>query len=226
MTLIAPKRGESAVSSDGRTSLRLQKFLEDIADAVNASSSTAGFNAPITPGTFTKITYDANGLVTSGSDATTSDIGEGANLYFTPTRMSDVIVDGTHLTWTFDLIAGTLTGDVLVTLQDAYDAGLGAVNPNESIILVGAGDGCLVYMASSTAYFQVSDSSNTYIATFDESGVHCGISYATSVFDFQSLLNSETVLNYSNSTRILKTEVYFQALNRVETSNDYLTVGT
>lgn len=36
-------------------------------------------NASITGGTKTKITYNSNGLVTSGSDATTSDIADGTN---------------------------------------------------------------------------------------------------------------------------------------------------
>jgi hypothetical protein len=43
-------------------------------------------NAAITGATKTKITYDSKGLVTAGADATTSDIAEGSNLYYTDTR--------------------------------------------------------------------------------------------------------------------------------------------
>ena len=39
-------------------------------------------NSPITPGTGIKVTVDANGLVTAYSGATTSDIPEGSNYYF------------------------------------------------------------------------------------------------------------------------------------------------
>ena len=48
-------------------------------------------NSAITGATKTKITYDAKGLVTAGADATTSDIGEGSNLYFTDERAQDAV---------------------------------------------------------------------------------------------------------------------------------------
>jgi hypothetical protein len=46
-------------------------------------------NAAITGATKTKITYDTKGLVTAGTDATTSDIAEGTNLYYTDERYQD-----------------------------------------------------------------------------------------------------------------------------------------
>jgi hypothetical protein len=45
-------------------------------------------NSPITGATKTKITYDLDGLVTAGADATTTDIAEGSNLYYTDARVS------------------------------------------------------------------------------------------------------------------------------------------
>lgn len=48
-------------------------------------------NSAITGATKTKITYDAKGLVTAGTDATTTDIAEGSNLYFTDERAQDAI---------------------------------------------------------------------------------------------------------------------------------------
>jgi uncharacterized protein (TIGR02145 family) len=45
----------------------------------------------IVPATKTKITYNAQGLITSGSDATTSDIIEGVNQYFTNARARTAI---------------------------------------------------------------------------------------------------------------------------------------
>ena len=70
-------------------------------------------NAPITGATKTKITYDANGLVTAGADATTSDIAEGSNLYYTDERNDDrtaaLIQNATGISWTYNDPAGTLT---------------------------------------------------------------------------------------------------------------------
>ena len=70
-------------------------------------------NAPITGATKTKITYDANGLVTAGANATTSDIAEGSNLYYTDERNDDrtaaLIQNSTGISWTYNDGAGTLT---------------------------------------------------------------------------------------------------------------------
>lgn len=70
-------------------------------------------NAPITGATKTKITYDANGLVTAGADATTSDIAEGSNLYYTDERNDDrtaaLIQNNTGISWSYNDPAGTLT---------------------------------------------------------------------------------------------------------------------
>ena len=45
-------------------------------------------NSAITGSTFTKITFDSKGLVTGGTNATTSDIAEGTNRYFTDDRVA------------------------------------------------------------------------------------------------------------------------------------------
>lgn len=58
-------------------------------------------NTPITPATKTKITYDADGLITAGADATTADIVESGSLYFTVPRV----------------LASQLTGLSLATAQ-------------------------------------------------------------------------------------------------------------
>lgn len=44
-------------------------------------------NALITGSTSTKVTFDSKGLITSGANATTDDISEGLNLYFTENRV-------------------------------------------------------------------------------------------------------------------------------------------
>lgn len=71
--------GAGTVSAVDSILTAFQKIVGNIALKLTA-------NAPITGATKTKITYDANGLVTSGADATTSDIAEGSNLYYTAAR--------------------------------------------------------------------------------------------------------------------------------------------
>jgi hypothetical protein len=44
-------------------------------------------NSGVTAGTYTKVTVDAKGRVTVGASATTSDISEGTNLYYTDARV-------------------------------------------------------------------------------------------------------------------------------------------
>jgi uncharacterized protein (TIGR02145 family) len=64
-------------------------------------------NAAITAGTKTKVSYDSKGLVTAGEDATTSDIAEGNNLYFTGQRVRETKLTG--------LVSGTNTS---ITAED------------------------------------------------------------------------------------------------------------
>jgi hypothetical protein len=75
-----------------------------------ATSGHTGFlasNSPITAGTKTKITYDADGLVTSGADATTADIADSSNKrYVTDANLT--VLNNT---------SGTNTGDQ--TISDA-----------------------------------------------------------------------------------------------------------
>lgn len=65
-----------------------------IAEQSKLAGIAAGANVGVVPNsaiigaTHTKITYDAKGLVTTGSDATTSDIAEGSRLYYTDARVA------------------------------------------------------------------------------------------------------------------------------------------
>ena len=65
-----------------------------ISDVINLQSSLDGKvdeNAPITSGTFTKITYDVKGLVTNGADATTADINDSTDRrYVTDADLVDI----------------------------------------------------------------------------------------------------------------------------------------
>lgn len=60
----------------------------------NTFNNKLNSNPQITAGTKTKITYDSKGLIISGDNATTDDISEGLNLYFTENRVLKSKLDG------------------------------------------------------------------------------------------------------------------------------------
>lgn len=64
--------GAGTVSSSDSILQAIQKVVGNIALKLTA-------NSPITGATKTKITYDSNGLVTAGADATTADIADSTN---------------------------------------------------------------------------------------------------------------------------------------------------
>jgi len=70
--LTAYSAGAGTVSSSDSILTAFQKVVGNIALKLTA-------NSPITGATKTKVTYDANGLITSGSDATTADIADSTN---------------------------------------------------------------------------------------------------------------------------------------------------
>lgn len=74
----------------------------------NLSAKVTG-NSAITGATKTKITYDSKGLVTFGADATTADIAEGTNLYYTDAR---VAANSAVVANTAKVTNATHTGDV------------------------------------------------------------------------------------------------------------------
>jgi hypothetical protein len=59
--------------------------------SINLDNRYTFKNNAITGATKTKITYDSKGLITAGADATTNDIAEGTNQYFTQTRARNSI---------------------------------------------------------------------------------------------------------------------------------------
>ena len=89
------------------------------ADAAQATANKAVVaNTAITGGTKTKITYDAKGLVTGGSDLTAADIPAG------------LIKNGTNVTVSRDATTGVVTissADTKYTLPTATDTVLGGV---------------------------------------------------------------------------------------------------
>jgi hypothetical protein len=80
-----------------------------VVNADNIDLATTG----VVAGTFTKITVDAYGRATTGANATTTDISEGTNLYFTNLRAQSAItgaastITTANLTASRALISGT-----------------------------------------------------------------------------------------------------------------------
>lgn len=96
-------------------------------------------NAAITGATKTKITYDSKGLVTAGADATTTDIAEGSNLYYTDVRVRTAALTGFSAATT---TAVTATDNVLSgfgKLQGQINAlnSAGYLTGNQTIALSG-----------------------------------------------------------------------------------------
>lgn len=82
--LTAFSAGAGTVSATDTILQAFQKVVGNIALKLTA-------NSPITGATKTKITYDANGLVTAGADATTADIADSTNKrYVTDANLTDI----------------------------------------------------------------------------------------------------------------------------------------
>ena len=89
LTLTQPTTGATLTIADGKTltvSDNATVSGTNTGDETNASIKTKLGVTGVVAGTNTKITYDANGLITAGSAATTDDITEGTKQYFTNAR--------------------------------------------------------------------------------------------------------------------------------------------
>ena len=106
--------------ADGSVSNTEYQYLANVTSDIQTQlDGKVDENAAITGATKTKITYDSKGLVTAGADATTIDIAEGTNLYFTDARakaaaVADAIVDGVtdvapSQNAVFDALAGKIS---------------------------------------------------------------------------------------------------------------------
>jgi phage-related tail fiber protein len=95
-----------------------------VANADSIDLATSG----VTAGTWIKTTVDAYGRVTSGANATTSDISEGTNLYYTDARAQAAITGGASTIVTANLTAdraliSSATGKVAVSAATATELG-------------------------------------------------------------------------------------------------------
>lgn len=104
---VANKDTDGTLAANSDTKYASQKATKTYAD------TKVPKNAPITGATHTKITYDANGLVTAAVDATTADIAENTNLYYTDVRvranrLDQLATPNTDVAWGSHKITGLL----------------------------------------------------------------------------------------------------------------------
>lgn len=103
------------------------QYLDGVTSAIQTQiDNKVTKNSSITGATKTKITYDTKGLVTAGADATTDDITEGSNLYFTIERAQDAVggalTDTSTIDFTYDDAGNAITADVKKQMSITSDA--------------------------------------------------------------------------------------------------------
>ena len=78
-------------------------FTGDVTGSGTTGTSTGLTLAAsgVTAGTYTKVTVDTKGRVTVGASATTSDISEGTNLYYTDARVLSYLTANTYATQSY-----------------------------------------------------------------------------------------------------------------------------
>ena len=78
-------------------------FTGDVTGSGTTGTSTGLTLAAsgVTAGTYTKVTVDTKGRVTVGASATTSDISEGTNLYYTDTRVGTYLTANSYATQSY-----------------------------------------------------------------------------------------------------------------------------
>jgi hypothetical protein len=78
-------------------------FTGDVTGSGTTGTSTAMTLAAsgVTAGTYTKVTVDSKGRVTVGASATTTDIAEGTNLYYTDARVLSYLSANTYATQSY-----------------------------------------------------------------------------------------------------------------------------
>jgi hypothetical protein len=95
-------------------------FTGDVTGTGTTGTSTAMTLAAsgVTAGTYTKVTVDTKGRVTVGASATTSDISEGTNLYYTDARVLSYLSANTYATQSY---VGTQIANLVASSPAALD---------------------------------------------------------------------------------------------------------
>ncbi len=190
MAYIPPKRGEPVVQEDKSFTLRTQKCIEDLVSQANGNNSVyVVANDPIVPATKTKITYDSKGLVTSGENATTSDIAEGSNKYFTVARVEDVLTVNGYL------------NEVTIATANGFSGTSDGLAPEETITLgtsvngLAYGDGTI--LAAATMGSGITFTSGTLSALTPNLSAIAPLTYTTGTIS--SLMNTGKLIGRASS---------------------------
>lgn len=128
-----PIQGSNMTLSGSYPNITFSSVLLDTTTIYLVLNNKLNKNSAITPDTKTKITYDTNGLVLSGADATTSDIAEGSRLYFTDARVSanSTVAANTaarHAAVTLGTANGLSLASQVLSLQLASNSQTGALS--------------------------------------------------------------------------------------------------
>jgi hypothetical protein len=146
-----------------------------VVNADNIDLATTG----VTAGTYTKVTVDAYGRVTTAVQATTSDIAEGTNQYFTNTRAQNAITGGASTIVTANLTvsralvsdgSGKVSVSAVTSTQLGYLSGVnnpiqsqldGKQNKDDTLIAIAG----VVTAADRLIYFTGVDTATSTILT-------------------------------------------------------------
>jgi hypothetical protein len=123
------------VTEDGVISVDLTGLEMDWGNILNTPTTISEYgitdavqsNSPITAGTHTKITYDEKGLILSATNATTDDITEGDNQYFTQTRVRSTPLTGLSVSGTTVSSTDTIL-QAMGKLQNQINSLLGSMS--------------------------------------------------------------------------------------------------
>ena len=128
----------------------------------------------VTAGTYTKVTVDSKGRVTVGASASTTDISEGTNLYYTDTRVGTYLTANSYATQSY---VGTqianLVASAPATLDTLNELSVALGNDPNFATSVATSIGTKQAQLNGTGFVKVigttvSYDNNTYLTSFTE----------------------------------------------------------
>lgn len=138
VTTIAPSQNAVFDALSAKANTSHSHVIGDVTGLQTALDGKVDENSAITPGTNTKITYDAKGLVTSGTSATTADIADSTNRRYV-TDAQQTVIGNTSGTNTGDNAVNSLYSGLASSKQDTLVSGTNIKTINTQSLL-GSGD--------------------------------------------------------------------------------------
>ena len=151
-------------------------FTGDVTGSGTTGTSTGLTLAAsgVTAGTYTKVTVDSKGRVTVGANASTTDISEGTNLYYTDTRVGTYLTANSYATQSY---VGTqianLVASAPATLDTLNELSVALGNDPNFATSVATSIGTKQAQLNGTGFVKVigttvSYDNNTYLTSFTE----------------------------------------------------------